>query len=222
MKGDFSVPQMFDKISHKYEFLNHLFSFYLDEYWRKKLASFTKGKVLDAATGTGEVIKHIIKNKDVKFVVGIDLAPKMLSYAIKNKNYKNAFYILADGQKLPFKNNSFDSLTIAFGIRNIENRIVALSEFYRVLKDDGVLAILEMLGPTGFLKYPFRFYIKHILPPIAKIFIRDKEPYIYLYNSIFNFPKREEFIEIIKSVGFKRIKLIELNFGICTIFLCEK
>jgi len=92
MKGDFSVPQMFNNISEKYEFLNHLFSFYLDEYWREKAVKLLNdGKILDVATGTGEVIKKIVKHKNYKIIIGIDLANEMLKKAVLNKNYKNVF-----------------------------------------------------------------------------------------------------------------------------------
>ncbi len=222
MMGDLSIPQMFNKISYRYEFLNHLFSFYLDEYWREKLSKFAKGFVLDVGTGTGEVIKHLANNKKVKSIIGIDLAEEMLKYAIRNKNFPNVVYIIADGQKLPFKDNSFDSITIAFCIRNIDNRVLALKEFYRVLRENGVLAILEMLGPENFLKYPFKFYLKFIIPKIAKLFLKDKSAYIYLYNSVFNFPKRRIFASMIRSVGFEDVSIIDMTLGTCTIFLAKK
>ena len=223
MKGDFSVPQMFNKISKKYEFLNHLFSFYLDEFWREKAVKLLNdGKILDVATGTGEVIKKIVKNKNYKIIVGVDLADEMLKNAVLNKNYKNVFYIFANGEKLPFKNNSFDSLIIAFGIRNISNRILALSEFYRVLNEKGVLVILEMLGPENFLKFPFFFYLKNIIPFIANLFTSQKEAYVYLYQSVKNFPRRKEFKKIIESVGFKNVEIIDLTLGACTIFKATK
>ena len=223
MKGDFSVPEMFNKISEKYEFLNHLFSFYLDEYWRERAVKLlNEGKILDVATGTGEVIKKIVKNKNYKIIVGIDLANEMLKKAVLNKNYKNVFYIFGSGEKLPFKSNSFDSLIIAFGIRNISNKKLALSEFHRVLKKNGVLVILEMLGPENFLKYPFFFYLKNIIPFIANLFTSQKEAYIYLYNSVRNFPRRKEFKEIIESVGFGNVEIIDLTLGACTIFKATK
>ena len=223
MRGGFSVPQMFNKISEKYEFLNHLFSFYLDEYWREKAVKLlNNGKILDVATGTGEVIKKVVKNKSYKIIIGIDLADEMLKKAILNRNYKNVFYIFASGEKLPFKSNSFDSLIIAFGIRNISDKVRALSEFYRVLKEKGVLVILEMLGPENLLKYPFFFYLKNIIPFIANLLISQKEAYIYLYNSVKNFPRRKEFKKIIESVGFENVEIIDLTFGACTIFKATK
>ncbi len=223
MKGGLSVPQMFNKISQKYEFLNHLFSFYLDEYWREKAVKLLNdGKILDVATGTGEVIKKIVKNKNYKMIIGIDLSKEMLKKAILNKNYKNVFYIISDAEKLPFKSNSFDSLIIAFGIRNISNRKLALSEFYRVLNENGVLVVLEIVGPENFLKYPFFFYLKNVIPFIANLFTSQKEAYIYLYNSVINFPRREEFKKIIESVGFKNVEIIDLTFGVCTVFKALK
>ncbi len=213
---------MFDKISYRYEFLNHLFSFGLDELWRKELSKLVEGKVLDVATGTGEVVKHLVNSKNVKSIIAIDLAKEMLKYALKNKNLSKVIYIIADGQRLPFKDNSFDSITIAFGIRNISNRVLALREFYRVLRRGGVLAILEMLGPENFLKYPFKFYLKFVIPEIAKLFLKDNSAYIYLYNSVFNFPRRKMFADMIRSVGFEDVKIIDMTLGACAIFLAKK
>ncbi|MCX7947886.1 MAG: ubiquinone/menaquinone biosynthesis methyltransferase [candidate division WOR-3 bacterium] len=213
---------MFDKIVDKYELLNHILSFNLDRIWRKRAVKFLNGRILDVATGTGEIVEVVVNTIKYDFIVGIDISKLMLKYAIKNRKYERVFYLFADGEKLPFKNNSFDSIVVAFGIRNFKNKEIALSEFYRVLKDNGILVILEMLGPENFLSYPYRFYLRFIMPLIVSVFTKEVNAYYYLYKSIISFPRRSKFKSMIEDVGFKDVKVLDLTFGACSMFLAKK
>ncbi|MBC8213654.1 MAG: bifunctional demethylmenaquinone methyltransferase/2-methoxy-6-polyprenyl-1,4-benzoquinol methylase UbiE [Candidatus Marinimicrobia bacterium] len=222
------VQQMFDDISPKYDFLNHLLSFGIDYYWRwqlvRKLKLKKNGIVLDVATGTGDVGFAILKKHPVK-VIGLDYAFKMTEIArqkAEKQKLKNITFLQGDGENLPFANETFDALTIAYGFRNIGHYDDALNEFYRVLKPNGQLAILEFSQPNSVLFGKFyQFYFSKVLPKVASIFARN-DAYRYLPESVAHFPKREEIAHKMIHTGFQRAEIIDLTFGMTTIFIGEK
>ncbi len=213
------IQKMFSEIANRYDFLNHFLSIGQDFYWRKKVANIVStipnNKVLDVACGTGDLAIEINK-KIKKKIVGIDFCYEMLE--IGKKKTKNVIFINGDATGLPLKDEIFDIVTIAFGIRNIPNRLKALQEFYRVLKKKGFLIILEFSIPNNFL---FKFYFENILPFLGGLFSK-KEAYKYLPDSVKNFPNVQNFLEEIKNSGFNRIEIFSLSLGTVKIYKCEK
>ena len=221
------VTRLFNDIAKTYDFLNHLFSFGIDYYWRRKLinkAILNKdAHALDIATGTGDVaFKLALKCNQV---VGLDIAENMIEIAkVKQskKQIKNINFIVGDAEALPFENNHFDMITIAYGFRNISDQSNALKEFYRVLKDDGKLLILEFSNPhSKFIKFLYRFYSVKIMPKIASLFT-EKYAYEYLPESIEMFPKRSEVKSQLTNNQFFNVKIIDMTFGISSIFITQK
>ncbi len=216
---EYEIKNMFSKISKKYDFLNHLLSFGQDIYWRKKVAYlvslYSPGKVIDLACGTGDLAIEINK-KIKKNIFGLDFCYEMLEIGKRKTN--NVIFINGDAVNLPIKDEIFDIVTIGFGIRNIPKRDKALKEFYRILKYNGVLIILEFSIPENFL---FRFYFQKVLPLIARIF-SNKEAYEYLPASVIKFPSPSQFKKEIEKVGFTEIKIYSLSLGTVKIYECKK
>lgn len=225
-----NVRQMFDAIAGTYDFLNHLLSFGIDIYWRKKAVGLLKLshplKILDIATGTGDFAIEAVKLNPQK-IIGIDISEKMLSIAkekIRKLHLEGKIkFQLADCENLPFENNSFDAVTVGFGVRNFENLDKGLKEMHRVLKKDGKIVILEFSKPKAFLiKNIFNFYFKNILPFIGKFISKNREAYAYLPQSVQKFPDGEDFLKIMKKIGFLNPKQIKLTFGIASIYIGKK
>jgi len=215
------IKSMFSRIAKDYDFLNHFLSVGIDKIWRKRVAKIIKNlnskKVLDVACGTGDLAEEIFKtNAGLERVVGVDFCYEMIEIA--KKKYPHLFFITGDATMLPLKKKIFDVVTIAFGIRNIPERLKALNQFFEVLEDDGVLIILEFSMPNNIF---FKFYFTKVLPLIGGFF-SDKEAYTYLPNSVEKFPSPEEFRKEILDTGFKNIKVLSLNFGLIKIYIAEK
>lgn len=224
------IIKMFDSISGNYDFLNHLLSLGIDIYWRKKAVGLLKSqhplKILDIATGTGDFAIEAIKLNSEK-IIGIDISPKMLVIAkekIKKLHLENKIkFLLADCESLPFDDNSFDAILVGFGVRNFENLEKGLSEMYRVLDINGILIILEFSRPEAFfIKNIFNFYFRNILPNVGKLISKNKTAYTYLPQSVQNFPDGEDFLKIMRKVGFSSLKQIKLTFGIASIYIGKK
>ena len=223
------VQIMFDKISFKYDFFNHLATFYIDKYWRYQFIRRLNIKqgmdILDIATGTGDVIIKICrKNKSVNGF-GFDCSHNMLEIAknkSKKKKIENVEYIHGYAEKLPFENNSVDIITISFGMRNFSNYEDALKEINRVLKPNGTLAILEFCRPKNSLfQKLFSFYFNNIIPIIGKILTGEKL-FDYLPESVNNFFSKNELLEKIETFGFRSTDAKNLTFGICSIVIGTK
>lgn len=223
------VALMFDNISKKYDFLNHFLSLGIDKIWRKKaikmLYNYKKANILDVATGTGDFAIAALKLKPLK-ITGIDISKGMLKYGnikIQKKNIKNIELLYGDSENMDFNDKSFDIITVGFGVRNFENLEKGLSEFYRVLNNNGSAAILEFSKPRKFpIKQIYNFYFNNILPLIGKLFSKDNSAYTYLPESVKAFPEGNEFVEILKNTGFKTITEKRLAFGIASIYLAKK
>lgn len=227
-KKDF-VQSMFDKISFKYDFFNHLTTFYIDKYWRfqfiKELHIKDNVKVLDIATGTGDVIISITKKYRNINSIGFDCSQNMLDIAKNKSNNKNLpyiEYIQGFAENLPFDDNSIDIITISFGMRNFNDYELALKEIYRVLKPNGKLAILEFCRPKNNLfQIIFSFYFNKIIPIIGKILTGEKI-FDYLPESVNNFFSISELSQKIEKFGFSKTKSKNLTFGICSILIGKK
>ncbi|MBT8195946.1 MAG: bifunctional demethylmenaquinone methyltransferase/2-methoxy-6-polyprenyl-1,4-benzoquinol methylase UbiE [Bacteroidia bacterium] len=220
------VARMFDSIAPKYDFLNHLLSANIDKLWRSKCIRILKPlqpkTILDVATGTGDFAIAALKLNPNK-VIGIDISENMLEHGrvkLKKKNYDDKIELLSgDSEQLAFDSNKFDAVTVGFGVRNFENLELGLKEMLRVLKPDGKAVILEFSKPSTFpIKQLYSFYFKNILPTIGKMVSKDNAAYTYLPDSVQNFPQGNEFLDIMKNLGYKKVNAQTLTFGIASIY----
>jgi len=224
------VAEMFDNISPKYDFLNHLLSMGIDIQWRKKVVKIIKKSeaktILDIATGTGDLAIAMSKINPEK-ITGLDLSQGMLDVGIKKIKAKGLDSLIdmvqGDSENLPFLDNTFDAITVSFGVRNFENLDKGLSEINRVLKPNGTFVILEFSQPQKFpMKQLYSFYSKYILPFLGKLISNDSSAYTYLPESVEAFPYGKELLYILSKNNFVDEKAKELTFGISTIYHSKK
>jgi demethylmenaquinone methyltransferase / 2-methoxy-6-polyprenyl-1,4-benzoquinol methylase len=214
---------MFGAIARRYDLANHALSCGTDFYWRKRaanaVASWRPGKIVDLATGTGDLALALQKKLPDAEVTGVDFLPEMLELA-QRKGVRQT--ILADVMKLPFPDASFDCVTIAFGLRNMENWRDALAEMSRVLRRDGHLLVLEFSLPTiSIVRAIYRFYLHRCLPLLGSFLTRKKSAYDYLGDSIEEFPSGHAMIDLIEASGFRHATLQPLSCGIATIYTAQ-
>lgn len=224
------VAGMFDNIAYRYDFLNRFLSAGIDIIWRKKMLSElkeTKPKILlDVATGTGDVAIMAVKLLNPDKIIGIDISEGMLDIGRKKITkllLNNKIELLiGDSEAINWANDSFDAVTVAFGVRNFENLEKGLSEVLRVLKPGGKLAILEFSKPTGYFSWIYNLYMNNLAPFFGRLFSKDKEAYQYLNSSVKAFPEGKTFLHILQQVGFQETSLNRLSLGICTIYCGRK
>lgn len=224
------VARMFDSISGKYDFLNHFLSLGIDIRWRKKaiklLASGNPKLILDVATGTGDfAVETLALNPDK--VIGVDISEGMLEVGRKKmiaKGYDKKIELRSgDSENLPFEENKFDAVIVAFGVRNFENLEKGLEEMRRVLKPGGQVVVLEFSKPRSFpFKQLYNFYFKYILPLVGKLVSRDPAAYTYLPESVQAFPDGNDFINILNRIGYKETKCKPLTLGISSLYTAIK
>ena len=221
---------MFNNIAPKYDFLNELLSLGIHKGWRKKAIGLLKSKqpkeILDIATGTGDFAMEALKLKPQR-IKGIDISQGMLAIGrekIKKSNVDDIIELqLGDSENLPFETNSFDAITVGFGVRNFEHLEIGLVEMHRVLKEGGIACILEFSKPTVFpIKQFYNFYFRVITPLIGKVFSKDNSAYTYLPESVKAFPDGNDFLDVLNKAGFKNSRTILLTFGIASIYIAEK
>lgn len=223
------VEEMFDNIAPKYDLLNHVLSMKIDVLWRQTLVKWMNKDrpklVLDVATGTGDLAVAVQKESGAE-VVGLDLSQQMLNVGIeKVKNLKLDQKITmqkGDAENLPFENNKFDAVCVAFGVRNFENLEKGLSELHRVVKTDRSVFILEFSKVEGFLGPFYMFYFKNILPRIGRLVSKDNRAYTYLPDSVNAFPFGEKMKNILLGTGFREVEYKKLSLGIATIYKAKK
>lgn len=222
-----TVTGMFDDISPRYDFLNHLLSFHIDKIWRRKtsklVAKHHPTAILDVATGTADLAIRMANDIPEAAITGVDLSEKMLDIGRKKVSQKKLdqriTLVTADAAQLPFDDGSFDALTVAFGVRNFENLNAGLQDMVRVVKNGGIIAILEFSHPSSaFIRWPYRIYSKHILPSIGRIISRHQTAYTYLPSSIEAFPESDTFIQMLKTVGIVDIQSKAFLSGIATLY----
>lgn len=225
------VEDMFNKIAPKYDLLNHTLSLNIDKIWRRKvvriLGKSTPNNVLDVATGTCDLAIATARKIHPQTVCGIDLSEEMLNYGrikVEKSDLTDTIKLQkADAENIPFDDNSFDAITVAFGVRNFENLEAGLKEMHRVLKADGTCVILEFTMPTAFpVKQLYNFYFEHLLPLIGRLVSSHQSAYTYLPESVKAFPQRNEFIEIMNRCGFKSARFKVLSCGIASIYIGTK
>jgi len=225
-----TVKTMFNDIAPKYDFLNHFLSAGIDIQWRKKvrrlLAPSKPKKILDVATGTGDLAIELSKLTPDQ-IIGVDLATEMLDIGIQKIKRKGLDSVIelqeGDAENLKFNDNSFDSITVAFGVRNFETLQLGLKEMYRVLKPEGIVAVLEFSKPKSFpFKQSYNFYSRYILPNMGKIISKSTTAYTYLPDSVRGFAEDKAFLFELEKAGFKKAKQKRLTMGIATLYYAKK
>ena len=224
------VAQMFDTISGNYDNLNRVISFGIDVKWRKKVLQMV-GKsnpktILDIATGTGDLAILMAQTKADK-IIGLDISAGMLEVGVQKIASKNLTktieMVLGDSENMPFEDDYFDAITVAFGVRNFENLEKGLVEILRVLKPNGTFVILETSVPDKTpYKQGYQLYSNHILPLIGKLFSKDRSAYQYLCESASVFPFGEALNNILREIGFINVKDFPQTFGVATIYKSSK
>ncbi|KCZ72911.1 ubiquinone/menaquinone biosynthesis methyltransferase [Candidatus Methanoperedens nitroreducens] len=217
------IKKMFAGISYRYDLLNYLLSLGQDRYWRRFAADkLPSGLILDICSGTGDVAVEVSKVSNKSQIIAADFCEEMLKLCaqkIKDKNIKNIYCIQNDAENLSFKDETFNGAIVAFGIRNVSDIKKALTEMNRVIKIGGEVVVLEFSQPENpILRSIYYFYFKKILPVIGALISKRTGPYSYLPSSVMAFPKRSEFVEIMKESGMKNIGFYCLTFGIVTVY----
>ena len=225
------VAGMFDQIAFRYDLMNRFLSGGIDIYWRKQaireLMAIQPKLILDVATGTGDVAIMSFKYLRPDRIIGIDISEGMLHLGrekIAKLLLSNQIELLkGDCEAINFPNNTFEAITVAFGVRNFQNLEQGLLEMYRVMKPGGKLVILEFSKPKQVLfKGLYNLYMKIICPSIGKWITKNREAYQYLHNSVKAFPEGETFLHILQQTGFSETSIKRLSLGICTIYCGRK
>lgn len=225
------VESMFDGIAHRYDFLNHALSFGVDKLWRKRLVKgvlkYNPSKVLDIATGTGDLAFALLKRNKNTLVTGVDVSENMLAIA-KQKASLRGFsqrYSLtrSSAEELPITSPTFDSAMVAFGVRNFYDPQRGLSMICNALKPGATIHVLEFTMPkTGFFKLIYRFYFLRVLPLVGKKISGHGNAYTYLPESVESFAEREDFITLLEKSGYTNASYKLQTFGIAAIYKAEK
>ncbi len=224
------IKDMFDGIAARYDFLNRLLSMGQDVVWRSRMVQAAclekESCILDAACGTGDVSAEILRQKKgAAKIIGIDFSMSMLQLAKKKLQRNDSPVLLMQGNALylPFSPSVFDTVFIAFGIRNIVNKDEALKQFHKVLKKKGKMVVLELTRPQNLILHKLYFvYFQKLLPKIGSFFSKNPNAYSYLPESVLRFPMPEEFMQTMRNAGFTQLRFRTMTFGIVTLFVGEK
>lgn len=224
------VAQMFDNISHSYDFLNHFFSLGIDKLWRKKSVRLMKAvapkQILDVATGTGDFAFEALKLNPEK-VTGLDISKGMLKVGrekiAKRKEESRMQFVHGDSESMPFPDNTFDAVTVGFGVRNFQDLEAGLREMHRVLAKDGMAVVLEFSKPKRFpMKQLYFAYFRFVMPLLGKAISKDKSAYNYLPESVMAFPEGQDFEDILADAGYRDTRRYPVTGGIATIYTARK
>ncbi len=221
------VESMFDSIAWRYDFLNHFLSFGIDRIWRRRAVRiisrhFKNPEILDVATGTGDLAITAMRIEPVK-VTGIDISQNMLEIGrekIRKKGLAGKIELIqGDSENIPFGDNLFDVSMVAFGVRNFADPLLGLKEMRRVIRNGGMIMVLEFSKPSGFLfRSIYNFYFRNILPVVGKLFSKDKAAYSYLPDSVYRFPDNEVFLQLLTEAGFSETRQVKLTGGVASIY----
>jgi demethylmenaquinone methyltransferase / 2-methoxy-6-polyprenyl-1,4-benzoquinol methylase len=221
------VESMFDSIAWRYDFLNHFLSFGIDRLWRRRAVriisrNFQRPEILDVATGTGDLAITAMKINPLK-ITGIDISRNMLEIGrekIRKKDLSGKIELIeGDSENIPFGDDHFDVAMVAFGVRNFADPGKGLMEMKRVIRNNGMILVLEFSKPSGFLfRSIYNFYFRNILPCVGRIFSKDKAAYSYLPDSVFKFPDNEAFLQLMTDSGFTDTRQIKLTGGVASIY----
>jgi demethylmenaquinone methyltransferase/2-methoxy-6-polyprenyl-1,4-benzoquinol methylase len=217
---------MFDSISGQYDLLNHVLSLGVDRWWRRSMVQRVRQRhpqsVLDVATGTGDSAIALKKSGAAR-IVGVDISAQMLKVAQAKPNAAGIEFVKADGELLPFEDCCFEAVTIAFGLRNCEQRLQGLQEMRRVLKQNGTLVVLELSMPANrILRSIYKLYFLRIVPLLGRLISRSSYAYRYLPYSVDEFPPRKAFVDEVRRAGFAEVKAAALSGGLATIYEARK
>lgn len=222
---------MFDQIAFRYDFLNRFLSVGIDQIWRKKaiaqLKTSSPKHILDIATGTGDFAIRSYRQLQPQKVTGVDISEGMLEIGrkkLQKMGLSNHIELLkGDSENLQFAESTFDAATVAFGVRNFENLEAGLEEILRVLKPGAKLVVLEFTRPSApVIRQLYKFYMQHVTPAIGKLFSKNSDAYQYLNDSVFQFPEKQDFVNILNKANYRKAFYKTLTFGICTIYCAEK
>lgn len=225
------VEQMFDNIAPSYDKLNHRLSWNIDRKWRNtaidQLVSLSPKTILDIATGTGDFAILSAMKLQPQSLVGIDISDGMMDIGRRKVKERGLEGVVSfkkeDCLNLSFSENTFDAITVAFGIRNFQDLDRGLKNMYRVLKQGGKVVIIELTTPVKFpMKQLYAVYRKTVLPLYGRLISKDTDAYNYLNKTIAAFPQGEKMLEILQKAGFCNVKFKRLTFGICTLYTAEK
>ena len=233
-KSPSDIRHMFDRLSSTYDFLNHLLSLNIDRQWRRTLAKYTMAarpkRILDVCTGTADLIIEMADlssqlGYEPQFI-GCDFARQMLHVAARKlesrKDRDRIALFGGDATCLPFKNDSFDLVTVAFGIRNVHDLVLGVQELIRVTRRGGQIAILEFSQPDNkILRCAYNLYFLRILPMLGWL-VTGTKAYVYLPHSVQAFPYGKEFVAILESCGLRSVKAVPLTRGVATLYLATK
>ncbi len=220
------VKRIFDSIAVRYDFLNHLLSFGIDFYWRKKALKLTglnsDSVLLDVACGTGDVAIQA-KKFGVNKIYGADFSHNMLKLFNEKSDWIKGNNIQMVAENIPLKDESVTNITVAFGVRNFYDIQKAFNSFYRILKQNGKATIIEFRMPSNkFFRSLYKFYFKNILPLIGGIISGDKEAYTYLPSSVEEFDEKIKLPELLRNSGFNKIDIYSLTFGITQVTIATR
>jgi len=220
------VKNIFDSIAFRYDFLNHLLSFGVDKYWRRKALKLSKVNnesfFLDVACGTGDVAIEAYK-QGVRNIIGADFSNNMLGLFKKKKEWIDGKVIQTTAEQMPFRDNSFTNITVAFGVRNFYDIKEGFKSFHRVLKEKGKATVIEFQMPENkIFKNLYKFYFKKILPFIGGLVSKNKIAYKYLPDSVEEFDEKIVLVDLLKEAGFKSVKKFKLTFGIVQVVIAER
>ena len=225
------VRKLFDNIAPDYDKLNHILSLNIDKGWRKKAVRNLVDtqeplKVLDVACGTAdftiEIAQKVAKGSEV---IGVDISEGMMAVGREKikKAGVSAELLVADCEDLPYADNTFDRISVGFGVRNFEHLELGLSQMCRVLTPGGKLVILELSVPSNaFVRWCYKLYFLKILPAIGGMISGNRGAYEYLPASVLRFPGPEKFIPMLKSAGFAQVEHTSLTLGICRMYVAKK
>jgi len=225
------VSTMFNRIAPYYDLLNRVLSLGIDTVWRKKAINTLKSDkpqvILDVATGTADVAMETARRLQPERIIGIDISAQMLEVGQRKIEKRGLDTVIelqeGDSENLPFPDNTFDAVTVAFGVRNFEHLEKGLAEMNRVLKPGGKLVVLEFSKPTLFpFKQLFNGYFKYILPAIGRLTSKDPKAYRYLYESVQAFPDGQDFVHILDKTGYTQNQCKPLTLGICSLYQGRK
>jgi demethylmenaquinone methyltransferase / 2-methoxy-6-polyprenyl-1,4-benzoquinol methylase len=226
------IRRMFDGIAPRYELLNHLLSLNVDKAWRRRVTRTvpaTTGPILDLCTGTGDLAFEYDRACGGRVpIVGADFSGEMLTKAVEKSRRRGSQsrirFVQADAQRLPFADNLFEVVTVAFGLRNVTDTDRGLTETVRVIRPGGRLAVLEFSRPRHwFFGRAYRAYFRYLLPLVGQLFSRSGEKaYVYLPASVMDFPDGEALAERMRAVGLHDVAFTPLTFGVATLYVGTK
>lgn len=224
------VEEMFDSIAPAYDFMNRAMTFGIDKIWRRiavrKLRKYRVKRLLDVATGTGDLAILLHKKLMPEKLCGIDLSEEMLAIARKKADEKGCGTIRfekGDCLNLKYGENEFDAVTVAYGVRNFEHLDRGYAEMFRVIANGGVLCVIELSTPRNPLAYAlYRLYTRILIPFVGRLVSKDTRAYSYLPESIAAVPQGEDMLDIMRGAGFSNCRCYPLTFGVCTIYIGEK